>query len=96
MRYNFKHKLHLDVTDRGFTLWNDVDKRWIVDASCLNDDLEITIGSHIIKTDEGRNGGGPIFLARSKIRKVKPTASNKRSTARKARPKSAKRRLRTA
>jgi hypothetical protein len=91
MKFKFKNKLSLDVTNHGFTLWNNSDKRWVIDASCLNDDLEITIGAHIIQIAKDRNGGGPIFQARQKIKAAVNSAPNNRMPGgKKHRPKSRK------
>jgi len=38
-----RSRYRVEVTARGFCLWDDFQGKWVIDASCLADDREIRI-----------------------------------------------------
>ena len=53
LTHNELNSLHVDVTDNGFALWvkeknestKTIQQHWLLDASCLKDDLCIRLGA---------------------------------------------------
>ena len=43
-KINFWGKYELEICDTGFTLWDAVKRRWILDASCIAEDDAFQVG----------------------------------------------------
>jgi hypothetical protein len=90
MKHDFGNGMVLEVGPNGFTFWDKVDGRWVIDASTIKKGEDITINKDAIITNNCGYGGGFEVAARLTIRKAKATSYNKRVTVRKASPKSRK------
>lgn len=48
----FKNGNRVEVTDKGVTIWDNVERRWVIDASALEEDSRIRIANEIKKINE--------------------------------------------
>jgi hypothetical protein len=68
--YFKQNKFRLHVNDFGFTLWDEVDKRWLIDASCIQIDNRFSVGTPI-HFDE---------IKKTKVKKIASKNPRKRKT----------------
>lgn len=53
LSHTYSNGYRLDVTTKGFTLWNTQHNAWILDASCLREDNEVMIGADAVLNSGG-------------------------------------------
>jgi len=65
-------KLRLNVQKHGFTLWDDIGKQWILDASTIANSLAFNVGNDHILTDVSVSKINTIFGAEFEISRRQP------------------------
>lgn len=64
----FENGNRVEVTNKGVTIWDARVGRWIVDASCIDEDLEFSLSAEIYRRAKLKKYN-PVFPAHYKIKK---------------------------